>query len=185
MTIHSAKAIKIAFTVSVLLNIVLIGVFAGSVLKRMGDDPLHAVHAEMSPEARHIVARKMQSAFRDNRDEMKKAREAKKAVRDILSAEEFDAEAFAAKAKEMHDIRMKMGLRRIGVTQDLAEQLSQEDRKVLANRFATGFRGAKNRNGERSKESYTFLKEHEESKIAPQEPQAAQEPDAADSESDD
>jgi uncharacterized membrane protein len=186
MTINSAKAMKIFFTVSVLLNIALIGVFAGSALKRMNDDPLRSVHAEMSPEARHIVARKMQSAFRDNRAEMQKAREAKKAVRDILSAEEFDAEAFEAKAMEMHDTRTKMGLRRIEVTKELASQLSQEDRKVLASRFASGFRGAKNPNSqERSRESYTFLKEHEaKSESEPQESQNASELDAPAAESD-
>ncbi|MFN3701030.1 MAG: periplasmic heavy metal sensor [Alphaproteobacteria bacterium] len=185
MTINSAKAMKIFFTVSVLLNIALIGVFAGSALKRMGDDPLRSVHAEMSPEARHIVAREMQSAFRDNRAEMQKAREVKKAVRDILSAEEFDAEAFEAKAMEMHDTRTKMGLRRIEVTKELASKLSQEDRKVLATRFSSGFRGAKNRNGkQRSRESYTFLKEHEaKGESEPKAPRGASEPGAPAAES--
>ena len=100
-----SKKIKILFTISVLLNVILIGLVAGHSVKRWSDHPMERAMKEMSPEGRHIVARKLQSAFRYGRDEMKKMRATKKELKNILMAEEFDAEAFEEAAEKMSKMR--------------------------------------------------------------------------------
>lgn len=138
----NVKAMKTIFTVSVILNVLLLGAAGGVAYKYWSrDKSYHAIHAEMSPEARNIVARTMQTAFRDGREDMKRARSIKKDIRIILAAPEFDADAFDAKAEALHSIMSKMGHKRIDITKELAAQLSQEDRKALAEKFSKGFRG--------------------------------------------
>lgn len=156
---NMSKRMKVIFTISVLLNVILIGVIGGHALKRWSDNPLHQMQAEMSPEARHIVARTMQAAFRDGKGKMREARNVKKEIRAILAAEEFDADAFDAQAMKLHEIMSGMGQKRISITKDLAEQLSLEDRKVLAERFSRGFRG--HDKGKSSKRPHAFLKDQE------------------------
>lgn len=156
----NTKAVKVIFTVSVILNVLLLGAAGGLAYKHWNDKPpYHAIHAEMSPEARNIVARTMQNAFRDSRADMKEARAIKKDIRAIMVAPEFDAEAFDAKAEKLHSIMSAMGHKRIDITKDLAAQLSQDDRKVLAEKFSKGFRGHDKKG---SKETpHAFLKDQE------------------------
>lgn len=138
-----SKSIKIIFTISIVLNVLLLGAMAGQTFHKLGDrkDRLERMTQEMSPEGRHVVAKTMQKAFRDGRDKMRSMRQSKQDVKDILGAEEFDAEAFESAASKMQEMMIKAGDRRIQVTKELAEQLSQEDRKQLAGHFAKGFRG--------------------------------------------
>ena len=156
---NMSKRMRAIFTVSVLLNVIFLGVAGGHVFKRWADNPLHQMQEDMSPEARHIVARKMQAAFREGKDEMRQARNVKKEIQSILAAEDFDADAFDAQATKLHKIMSGMGQKRIAVTKELAEQLSAEDRKVLAERFTRGFRG--HDKGKSGKRPHAFLKDQE------------------------
>lgn len=154
------NGMKAFFTVSILLNIMLVGVGGGMAYQHFTHDPADHISREMSPEARHIVARTMQNAFRDGRATMEQAREIKKEVKAVLSAEVFDDQKFMEEAQKMQDIKREMGKRRIEVTRDLAKQLSQDDRKILAERFSKGFHGY---DGQKKgkKHPHAFLKEHE------------------------
>lgn len=154
------RKMKMLFTLSVIVNVLLLGTAGGMAYKHWSQEPYSEVYADMSPEARNIVARTMQTAFRDGREEMKKAREVKKEIRAILSAETFDAEAFDAQAEKLHTIMSGMGHKRIDVTKELAEQLSQADRKVLAEKFSKGFHGRDRRGGHKGR-PHEFLKEQE------------------------
>lgn len=155
----NTKAMKTIFTVSVVLNVLLLGAAGGLAYKHWNDKPYRAIYAEMSPEARNIVARTMQNAFRDGREDMKQARAIKKDIRAILAAPEFDAEAFDAQAEKLHGIMSNMGHKRIAVTKDLAAQLSQQDRKVLAEKFSKGFRGYDKKGGKGK--PHAFLKDQD------------------------
>lgn len=153
------KAVKVIFTVSIILNVLLLGGAGGLAYKHWNDKPYHAMHEEMSPESRNIVARTMQNAFRDSRADMKEARAIKKDIRALMVAPEFDAEAFDAKAEKLHGIMSAMGHKRIDITKELAAQLSQDDRRVLAEKFSKGFRGHDKKG---SKETpHAFLKDQE------------------------
>lgn len=150
--------IKTLFTVSVIFNLLLLGAVGGMAYKHFSPPPFKEVYTEMSPEARNIVARTMQAAFRDGRAGMESAREIKTSIREILSAETFDAEAFDAQAEKLHTIMSAMGHKRIEVTKELAQQLSQEDRKVLAEKFAKGFHGHDRRH--HKGKPHSFMDDH-------------------------
>ena len=87
---------------------------------------------------------------------MQKMRQIKKSLHDVLTAEEFDATAFAKLAENMNVLRAEKGSKRIEITKSLAEDLSLEDRKVLAKRFSKGFKGAKR--GNRDSAPHSFLR---------------------------
>ncbi|MAE51301.1 MAG: hypothetical protein CMH27_05795 [Micavibrio sp.] len=154
------KAMKVMFTISVILNVLALGAAGGMVYKQWSHAPYRALSSEMSPEGHNIVARTMQTAFKEGRGDMKKARAIKKQISQILSAKDFDAEAFDAKAETLHKIMSNMGKRRIDVTRDLAADLSQADRKVLAERFEKGFHGHDKKS--RKKKPHAFMKEDQD-----------------------
>ncbi len=136
-----SRRMKMIFTISVLFNILLLGVAGGIAYQHCKDPYMETMQEAMSPEGRNIVARTMQQAFREGRDDMESARDAKKEIRAIISAEEFDEVAFDDAAKNLGGIMRGMGEKRIAVTKELAMQLSQEDRVVLAIKFSKGFHG--------------------------------------------
>ena len=72
-----SKNMKILFTCSVLLNVLLLGLAGGIAFFDHHRDPVAKMQEGMSPEGRNIVARQMQSAFRDGRSEMERARNLK------------------------------------------------------------------------------------------------------------
>lgn len=154
-----SKKMKIIFTLSVILNVLLIGWAAGeAVHKFRKHDPVQKIARDMSPEGRHIVAKTMQSAFREGRGKMRDMRKAKKEIKQILTAEEFDAEAFEIAAEKMHAMFAEMGKKRVEVTKQLAMQLSKEDRETLADGFSKGFHGRGHNKGDKPR---AFLKEFE------------------------
>ena len=71
------KHMKGFLVVSVLVNILLIGMVGGHVYKKWSSHPWHEVKAQLSPESRNVVGRTFQSAVREGRpiaDEARKAR---------------------------------------------------------------------------------------------------------------
>ncbi|MFP4314129.1 MAG: periplasmic heavy metal sensor [Alphaproteobacteria bacterium] len=161
-----SKSIKIVFTASVLLNVLLIGILTGMAAQKYAErkERLTQMTHEMSPEGRHVVARTMQKAFRDGQGQMREMRRMKKQIRDILTEEEFDAQAFEEASRKMQSMMEAMGEKRINVTKDMAEDLSQEDRAVLAERFSKGFRGA-NPDEETRGRVHRFLKNFESRRL--------------------
>lgn len=157
-----SKKMKIIFTLSVILNVLFIGLVAGKAVHKFRDhSPVEKIAKDMSPEGRHIVARTMQNAFREGRDKMKEMRKTKDEMKKIITADEFDPEAFEEQAEKMHSMFAEMGQKRIEVTKELAGQLSKEDRVKLAEGFAKGFHGRGKKDEGRTHE---FLKELEKRK---------------------
>lgn len=155
-----SKKMKIVFTASVLLNVVLAGLAGGSTYKHWRDDNMRRMELEMSPEGRNIVARTMQKAFTEGKPRMDEARAIKKEIKSILSAQQFDADAFEAQAQKLHEVMSDMGHKRIDVTKELASQLSASDRKILAEKFSKGFHGHDKSRGDKDR-PHAFLKDQE------------------------
>lgn len=153
------KGMKLFFTLSIILNVMLLGIGGGMIYKHYSHSPVEDMHAEMSPEARHIVARTMQNAFRDGRETMEQARQAKKELKDIIAAETFNADLFSVQAEKLQAIKSEMSKKRIDVTKELAAQLSQADRKILAEKFSKGYHGHSKDHKKSGKEPHSFLTE--------------------------
>lgn len=129
------QRIKIIFTVSVLLNVVLIGLAAGYAYKSWAAHPWHKVKEQLEPETRHIVGRNFQGAFRDIRPLGDKARKVRAELIKILSADEFDEEAFEREAKKLQGLRGDMVDIKIETVKKLSRELGIDERVKLADRM--------------------------------------------------
>lgn len=157
-----SKKMKIIFTLSVLLNVLLVGWAAGEAIHKFNKhNPAEKIARDMSPEGRHIVAKTMQNAFREGRGKMRDMRKTKDEIKKILTAEEFDPEAFEVAAEKMHKMFSEMGQKRTAVTKELAGQLSQADREKLAEGFSKDFHGRGKKDGDKPA---AFLKEFEKAR---------------------
>ena len=130
------KHMKGFLVVSVLVNILLIGMVGGHVYKKWSSHPWHEVKAQLSPESRNVVGRTFQSAFREGRPIADEARKARAEIVKVLSEDELDEEALDAAIRSMLDTREKITEIKIKAMKDVAGQLSAEDRRIMADRMA-------------------------------------------------
>lgn len=127
--------IKIIFTISLLLNVLLLGAVGGHFYVRWKQHPWQDVRAELSPESRNHAARIFQGAFRDIRGVGDEARKARAELVNILSAEEFDAEAFDRQAEKLAAARARITALKIAATKDVALELDPQERAKMAQRM--------------------------------------------------
>ncbi len=129
------KAVKIIFTVSILLNLLLVGAFAGLALKHRSHQPWHEVKNEMAPETQHLMAKAYQDSRREMGVAIKDMRKGRDDLVKIMSAEEFDPEAYDVAMAKIVKARAEMGAKRMEATKEMAAQLPQSERKKLAQKF--------------------------------------------------
>ncbi len=130
-----SKRIKLMFTVSVLLNVLLVGLGGGVAYKHWAAHPWKQDRQELSPEARHIVGRNLQGAFREIKPLGDEARKARAALIKVLSAEDFDADRYDEAALRLSVAKEKMRAKKVEVTKVIASQLSAEERGQMAERM--------------------------------------------------
>ncbi len=129
------NSIKFIFTLSLLLNVVLLGYIGRHEYDTWEHHPWQETREALSPEARNLVARTFQSAFREIREAGDKARKIRSDLVDILSAPAFDPKAFDKTAKKLMDSRQIITALKIKATKQVAEDLSPEDRAKMAERM--------------------------------------------------
>ena len=129
---HDGKMKKkcIILTISVVLNILLIGVVVGHLSnKSLTDRP------ELSDEGRGI----MKETFKNKRGEIKKivkdVKAKKQMLKDIVAAEEFDEKAYDEAAKIVVETSCNVSAHKLETFKGLMKQLSQEDRVKVADFF--------------------------------------------------
>ncbi len=153
MTKNSVRA---AFTISILLNLLLIGVVGGMAL-RQPQKSWHEATKEMSPEAQHLMARTFQKSRRDMGAEIREMRAAKKALAKAVSAKEFDKKAYERAMKRLSVARAKMAEGRGEAIKELAAELPREERKKLAGRLTRPFGGRhERRQPEKGSDEYSL-----------------------------
>jgi uncharacterized membrane protein len=155
-----SKRLKMVFMVSLILNVLLIGVVGGLAYKKWSAHPWHKIKHELSPETRHIVGRNLQSAFRDIKPLGNKARKARADLVKILSAEEFDGEEFDKAAARLVDVQDEMRAKKIAVTKEVAEQLSYEERQKMADRMTKMIGGGREHKVKRHRKPHGVRPEH-------------------------
>ena len=115
---------------------------------------------ELSPETRSVIGRTYQSAFREIRPLGDDARKARAALVKILSADEFDPDAFDKAAASIQNIRGEMSAIKIQATKDAAMQLSVEERRKMADRMAKMAGGGHERKVKRHRRPDMIKPEH-------------------------
>lgn len=129
------RRMKLIFTISVLLNIVFVGVGAGLLYKFCRDLP---IPGEMSSDARNFVARTYQKGREDVRPLIDEVKARKKKVETILLADTFDAKAYDAAVDDVLETQAKIARHRADTMSEALAQLSAEDRKKFSNSILDG-----------------------------------------------
>ncbi|MCB9989652.1 MAG: periplasmic heavy metal sensor [Rhodospirillales bacterium] len=133
-----SRTFKIIFTLSVVLNLLLVGAVGSFALKMAGRMPGHdpAFKEDLTPETRHLMAR----TFRERHDEIKthikKGQDSRKALMDVMAAEKFDPEAYDRAVEDLIAVKGEMMRGFAGTVRELAKDLPVEERKKLGRHLA-------------------------------------------------
>ena len=127
------KKLKIAFLVSIIANVLLLGVVLGALPQRFEGRPSFQDRLNKLPEpTRTRFGESMDSMRRAGeplRQEMQQARE--EAIR-ILTGEPFDEAAYDRQVNKIQQLRLQLGKQMSDNMKELAKSLPPEDRKELA-----------------------------------------------------
>lgn len=131
-----SKGLKIFLAVSVLLNVLLIGILIGTLSHtffwRMEKGKrVFLFHEELPPEKRELVLgalKELRSETKETRKELKKKRDE---IIDVFTAPQFDAKKFDQGVAEMHAIMGKLADELAQATKKIAAGLDQQERKAL------------------------------------------------------
>jgi uncharacterized membrane protein len=132
-----SKKIKILIFISLLLNVLLVGVFIGDVTHRFHIENFVQKSAQefastLPEDKAALLLETVERAHLKNRDAYHQIREARKEAMKLLSAPEFDESAYRLQIEKIHELRSLMKGRLADATIELARQFSQEERSALA-----------------------------------------------------
>lgn len=122
---------------SILLNILLVGVIIGDASHKMSRRaPFTSLEEELSarlPEDRKAVVEKtIKSVSSESRELRKQIKDSREKALSALTDPEFDEASFEKEIKQLHDLRLLKMRRMADATKELAGQLNQEERRILA-----------------------------------------------------
>lgn len=132
------KRIKIIFTISTLLNLLLIGVIIGN-LYSQHIKPHHLIIGE--DKTQDLIREKMAMNRAYLPSEMQKMREQYELLKDIITAPEFDLAAYEALIPQIMESKNKMGKAKAEQMGKALQGLSQEERQKISKRFLKGMMG--------------------------------------------
>ena len=139
------RRLKIIFTLSVMLNMLLIGVIAGACYKRM-DGP-HGFFDSREPQTDNKIARAMAAARKGQDAAHKDMKEAKKELVKVLAAPEFSEAKFHEASEKVDQAQDALFKARNDATLKMAKDMTPEERQEMA-RF---MQSMSERRGERFK----------------------------------
>lgn len=130
---------KILFTVSVLLNVLLLGGHVGMLIKRSYDNPWHRAYSDLKPETQNLVAREFQEARKNMPDTRNEFRAARKEITRILKQDTLDEQAYEAAIKRMQAAQQKMMDSKMEMMKNIMSQLPPDEREKLSHRLMRPF----------------------------------------------
>lgn len=129
------RRIRVIFTISILLNIVLIAAGVG-MFYRFGQG--FPMPERMSPEARSFVT----STFKSGHERMKplivEVKERRKAVESILMNDNFDRGTYDAAVERLLDTQGRIARTKAEIMGEALNDLSPEDRKEFSQQIIDG-----------------------------------------------
>jgi uncharacterized membrane protein len=131
------KKIKTAFLLSIIVNVLLLGVVLGG-LPRWFSEP--ASRQEQMERRIKELPEPAQTRFREKMEQIRKEvepmrdqiREARRAAIGILTTEPFDEAAYDRQVEEIGELRVRMGKRMAEGIKEVAKELPQDQRMALA-----------------------------------------------------
>lgn len=138
------KPIKIIFTLSLLLNLALVGVLVGCQWKRHD-------HKMPFSEASESTRAQFKAAFEGNRANMRAdidaIRTSRATLESIITAEPFDRSAYNAEIQNVLNVRDRMGERRATILGDVLEKLPADERAQIAKKITSKLTDERTRHG--------------------------------------
>ncbi len=129
------KRMKILLVVSLVLNVLLAGALIGNVSHHVGRRFafLHeqAMVAQLPPEKQQLFQEAMRSMRLECRDLRKQIGETRERAIAVLTATEFDEQAYQAEVDKLRDLRGQMMQRVANTTKELAKRFDPEEREAL------------------------------------------------------
>lgn len=132
------RTMKIIMTLSVVLNILFIGTIGSYAYKTMQHKPQwrERIQDKLSPEGQNYMARTFQEIKAEMKNDFQDFRRLQQDMISLMEAEEFDDKAYDKLANEIAEKHMAMMAAKIKTHKQMAQDLSAEDRKLLARRLA-------------------------------------------------
>lgn len=129
--------IKIALTVSIILNFLFAGLLIGNVSKSfLHDKSDHSSFMEMTeklpPEKQKLFMERIETLKEEHKKVKQDIRNTKKEIADILRAPDFDEQLYEMKISEMHNLYRGKAKNMANTIKELAVQFTPEEREVLA-----------------------------------------------------
>ena len=134
------KIIKIIFTLSLLLNLTFIGFVSADYYKKYQHSKVSKI---MDERTRDIVS-KLKPPRSKIKERMQLMRKNRAALKDVISAEEFDLNAYQNTIDKIMNQKDEMARARANKMGETILQLSQEDRISLSNHMLKRMSGHKN-----------------------------------------
>lgn len=132
------RTIKILFTLSVLLNVLLLGAAGGYAIKRMqaqSQKPWDHIKNDLSPESQKMVTEGFQKIRTDMEPLMNEVRKTREEMKSILMEDRFDVRKYNEAALRAQGLRREMSEKFMGSTQKIVAGLTPEERKKVAAHF--------------------------------------------------
>jgi uncharacterized membrane protein len=131
------RSVKILLTLSLLANTLLAGILIGLLPRQFYQshplrERLERITAQLPEDRRQLVLAHIREVHRRNRRLVYEIRAGREAAIAILTAAEFDEAAFRKQAEEIHRCRGQLMDRLTETTIELAKQLDQNERRLLA-----------------------------------------------------
>jgi uncharacterized membrane protein len=131
------RTVKIGVICSVLLNVLFAGILIGSLSHRLftREPPWRhppGISIKLPPDKEKLLGETMEKVWMENRDLHRQVREAREKTLSILTAADFDPEAYQVEVNKIHSLMGLLDQRLADTVKGLAGQFNQEERKGLA-----------------------------------------------------
>jgi uncharacterized membrane protein len=131
-----SRFLKIFIAISVLLNLLLAGLFIGHAGRHLMGAHTHPTMKEMSmtlpADQRERFETSMQQAEQDTGERRQQLSDARKKAAEILKAEPFDKKAYLAQMQEIQKLHGEIMQHMMETMAQLAEQSTPKERAALA-----------------------------------------------------
>ena len=128
------KPVKIVFTVSLILNVLFLGLAAGGILyhSREAQRPWEKMKKELASETRDVIKTTFKGKKEDFMPLFIEARVKKEALKSVLIAPEFDGDVYDAFAGEFRILNGQLMDNRLSAIKSIFSKLPQEERVKIA-----------------------------------------------------
>lgn len=129
------RNLKIVFTFSLLLNVMLLGAVASWGYRYLADRPV--AMEPLKPELSHDIARHMVKARREHENLHQDLKAARQAMNKVMAAQNFSEADFAEAAQKIDQAQQALYKARSEAMLNMAKNMSTEDRQHMARQMET------------------------------------------------